>query len=541
MRFGVFGSVEVVGADGPVLVGQPRHRALLGYLLLHANQVVTPPQLIEALWGGAEPPSALSQLHVGVSTLRRALRDLGMADVIRTRPGGYLMILADGDLDAPVFDRHVSNARAAQRRGDWPVSVELLRQALALWRGDALAGVTAPYATAARRQLHESRLAARALLTEAELALGHHDDLIGELQDLVRQHPEHEQLVCQLMLAHHRCGRRSDALSTARAYRRRLADEQGLDPGIQFAQLEKAILNADRSLDLPAPARTVPRRTEASPAQLPFDVHDFAGREREMDQLDALLDPTGTCRLALISGTAGVGKSALALRWAHRVREQFPDGQLYVNLHGFDTRRPPAQTLTVVHYFLRSFGVEPAAFPTDVDEAAALFRSRLSGRRVLIVLDNAADTDQVRPLLPGVGSCPVLLTSRSRLPSLIAHEGARPLHLAPLRRDEATRLLRRMLTRGASDAAVERLATRCADLPLALRLAAAQLICHDHLTVAEYVSQLDERDTLSLLDHGIDVQVLCGGGLEETKTYLRMDGPDDTVRVLDHLPGPRRR
>ncbi|MFG2062529.1 BTAD domain-containing putative transcriptional regulator [Micromonospora sp. NPDC048871] len=496
MRFGVFGSVEVFGPDGPVWVGQPRHRALLGYLLLRANQVVTPPQLVEALWGGAEPTSALSQLHVAISTLRRALRDLGMTDVIRTRPGGYLIVLADDDLDAAIFDRHVSDARAAQRRGDWAMSTELLCRALALWRGDALTGVTAPYARAASRRLHESRLAARALLVEAELALGHHDNLIGELEDLVGQYPEHEQLVCQLMLAQHRCGRRADALSTARTYRRRLADEQGLDPGVPFEEMEKAILNADPSLGLAPPSQSAPHRTE-SPAQLPFDVHDFAGRHREMEQLDALLDPTADCRLVLISGTAGVGKTALALRWAHHIREQFPDGQLYVNLRGSDTRRPPVQSLTAVHYFLRSLRLEPTALPTDIDEAAALFRSRLAGRRLLIVLDNAANTDQVRPLLPGIGSCSVLLTSRRRLFSLIAHEGARLLHLAPLNRDEATQLLRRMLTRDASDAAVEQLAARCAYLPLALRLAAAQLICHDQLTVAEYVSQLDARSKSS--------------------------------------------
>ncbi len=537
MRFTVFGSVEVLGPDGPVAVGQPRHRALLAYLLLHANQVVTPRQLIEALWGGAEPSSALSQLHVAVSTLRRALRDLGMTDLIRTRPGGYRMVLADGDLDAAVFERQVAEARTAQRRGDWQASVRLLRPALAQCRGDALAEVTAPYAAAARQRLHESRLAARALLAEAELALGHHDALIGDLEDLVATHPEHEQLVRQLMLAQHRCGRRSDALSTARNYRRQLAAEQGLDPGPSFAELERAILNADRSLDLPAPPRQRPHRVDAPPAQLPFDVHDFVGRNRELEHLDALLDPARGCRLVLISGTAGVGKTALALRWSHRVREQFPDGQLYVNLRGFDTRRPPAQTLTVLQHFLRSLGLEPSALPDDADEAGALFRSQLADRRVLIVLDNAASAEQVRPLLPGITSCPVLLTSRNRLPSLIAYEGARLLQLAPLLPDEATALLRRRLTRSASDATIARLAERCAYLPLALRLSAAQLICHDQLAVADYVAQLASGDVLSLLERDIDDEVAVSSAFGVSYRAVSASG-QHLFRMLGLIPGP---
>ncbi|WP_232075912.1 BTAD domain-containing putative transcriptional regulator [Phytohabitans suffuscus] len=447
------------------------------------------------------------------------------------------MVLADDDLDAAVFDRQVRDARSAQRRGDWQACVRLLRPALAEWRGEALADVSAPYAAAARHRLHTSRLSARSLLAEAELALGHHDDLVGDLEDLVGQHPEHEQLVCQLMLAQHRCGRRSDALDTARAYRRRLATEQGLDPGLSFVQLERAILGADRSIDRPAPLRRTPRPPEAPPAHLPFDVHDFAGRHREIDQLDALLDQAGGYRPVLISGIAGVGKTALALRWGHRVREQFPDGQLYVNLRGFDTRRPPAQPLTVLHHFLRSLGLEPSALPDDPDEAAALFRSQLADRRVLIVLDNAASAEQIRPLLPGMTGCPVVLTSRNRLPSLIAHEGARLLTLAPLQPNEATHLLRRMLTRTPSDVTMEQLADRCAYLPLALRLAAAQLICHDQLTVADYVSQLDSGDTLSLLEHGIDDDIAVSSAFGVSYRTLTPAGRH-LLRMLGLIPGP---
>ncbi|WP_371778256.1 AfsR/SARP family transcriptional regulator [Streptosporangium subroseum] len=517
MRFGVLGPVEVVADNGPVSIAQPRHRAFLAYLLLNANRVVTPDQVIEAMWGGAEPTSARSQIHVAVSVLRRALREQGLNGVIVTTPGGYRLTLAGDELDADIFDRHVEAARVSTKGGDHEESVRRLRAALRLWRGQALADIAAAYAQPARQQLHERRLVAQELLIDAELTLGHHDTLIPELGRLVEEHPLRERLTCQLMLAQHRAGLHTDALQTARRMRDLLAEELGLDPGAQFSELEKAILNADPALNLDVGAATAPTSsTKTTPAQLPFDVQGFSGRERELRELTRIADASGRPPAVLVIGTAGVGKTALAVHWAHRNRDRFPDGQLYVNLRGFDADRAPMEPSDALRRFLRSLGVDSAAIPEDVDEAAALFRSHLSRRRVLIVLDNARSADQLRPLLPGSASCAVLVTSRNQLRGLVIHEGACLLQLDPLTEAEANDLLYGALADRADgsgdggDTAVGQLARQCAYLPLALRLAAAQLAYHRHLTVADYARELTVGDALSILDESSDLNGVVG-------------------------------
>ncbi|GGO69592.1 AfsR/SARP family transcriptional regulator [Nonomuraea cavernae] len=528
MRFFILGPVEVATADGPASVARPRHRALLAYLLLQANQVISPDQLIEAIWGGAEPSSARSQIHVALSELRRALRKLGLDEVIATRPGGYLLALADDELDAGRFGRHVEAARDLRKRDEVEESVRRLQAALGLWRGHALADISAAYAQSARQALHEHRLNAHESLAEAELTLGHHDALLPALGKLVEQHPLRERLVCHLMLAQYRAGMQAEALLTARRLRARLVEEQGLDPSTRFSALEKAILNADPALDLAPRTITISAPpSDTTPAQLPLDTWGFTGRDRELAELDLLADVRDTPPVVLIVGTPGVGKTALAVRWAHRHGDRFPDGQLYVNMRGFDQDRPPLDSFAILRRFLSSLGVDPGATPEDVDEAAALFRSLLARRRVLIVLDNARSADQVRPLLPGSATCAVLVTSRNRLRGLVAHEGARLLQLGPLTEDEASDLLRVALAgrsdalaggrdalAGGSDAlaggsdedgdaAARQVALRCAYLPLALRLAAAQLTGQRHLTLADYARQLTTGDTLAVLDeHG---------------------------------------
>ncbi|MFG1948640.1 BTAD domain-containing putative transcriptional regulator [Nonomuraea sp. NPDC048826] len=547
MRFGILGPVEVATDHGPGSIARPRHRALLAYLLLHPDQVVTPGQLIEAMWGGAEPSSARSQIHVALSELRRALRERGLDGVIATRPGGYLLVRRDDDLDADVFGRHVEAAGELRRRGQPEESVRRLRTALGLWRGHALADIRAAYAHAARQALHERRLSAHESLADTELALGRHDTLLPELSKLVEEHPLRERLVCQLMLAQYRAGMQAEALLTARRLRNRLVEEQGLDPSARFSALENAVLNADPALDLPAPAVTVSASpVGAAPAQLPLDVRGFTGRDRELAELDLMTEARDTPPVVLVVGSPGVGKTALAVHWAHRHRDRFPDGQLYANLRGFDQDRAPSRPYDILRRFLSALGVEPGAVPEDVDEAAALFRSLLARRRMLLVLDNAHGADQVRPLLPGSADCAVLVTSRNRLRALVAREGARPLPLGPLTEDEAADLLRAALAEKAAmtgeaphpeaDAATEQVALRCAYLPLALRLAAAQLIGQRHLTVADYARQLTTGDTLAVLDEHGDLDGAVSAAFRLSYQAL----PAETrrlFRMLSLVPG----
>jgi DNA-binding SARP family transcriptional activator/tetratricopeptide (TPR) repeat protein len=508
VRFSVLGPVEVVTDAGPVQVGRPRHRGLLAYLLLQGNRVVGQHQVIEALWGGAEPASAPAQVHVAMSALRRALREHGLPDVISTEPGGYLLRLGPDDLDADLVTHDIAAARAAAGIGDWTESARRLRTALDRWRGPALSGITAAFAAAARQRLEDQRVGARELLAEAELALGHHETIIPELLALVSEHPDRERLAGQLMLAQYRSGQRAEALATARRLRLRLVEAHGLDPSDQFVRLEKGILDGDPALAAPPaqpstqrripPARPAAsaRTPAAPPAQLPLDTSWFTGRARELAALS--VPDGGGLPVDLIAGMPGVGKTALAVHWAHRHLADYPDGQLYVDLRGFDPVRPPLPALDVLHRFLRALGADPADLPDDLDEAAAAFRSHVAGRRVLVVLDNAADADQVRPLLPGAPTCRVLVTSRRELPGLVAGAGARPLPLEPLPPDEAHSLLRGVLAGAPGD--VAELARGCAYLPLALRLAAAQLRCRPGLSVAEYVRGL--TDPLAVLDSG---------------------------------------
>jgi DNA-binding SARP family transcriptional activator len=485
VRYLLLGSVEAVSDAGPISIGRPRLRGVLAYLLLHANRPVTTDLLVEAVWGGGRgPTTARTQIQTDISIIRRLLRDDAGRSQIDTRPGGYLINIEPEQLDILEFGLRVSESACAT---DPAEAIAALRAALALWRGRPLTGVTAAYAEAARDSLQEQRLQAYTSLMALELDLGRHADLIPELTALVDSHPLHERLTGQLMLALYRDGRQAEALGVARSLRATLADQHGLEPCQATRDLERAILQQDVTLDLPAsPAHAVtlaPTIMIAAdmppPAQLPPDTTDFTGRAIHLRQLDRLL-PNGdrASPPVVVAGLAGVGKTALAVHWGHSAAPRFPDGQLYIDVRGYSSDRPltPLETLGKL---LRALGAPADRIPTDVDEASAMYRTMLAGRRMLVLIDNVHRVDWLRPVLPAAPGCLCLVTSRSQLGGLVAVEAAQPVTLDVLTEAEALSLLAKIIGTERTDAepeAAKDLIHACGLLPLALRIAAARLV-----------------------------------------------------------------
>ncbi|GAA2389956.1 AfsR/SARP family transcriptional regulator [Dactylosporangium salmoneum] len=477
LRVSLLGPLEVTGAGGaPVELPGGKPRLLLAVLACHANRPVSAEMLAESLWGPAPPRRAGTNLRVYVHHLRKALG----GDRIGRRPEGYVLFLEPGELDAERFRALVAQARAAvgdERPGR---AAEALSEALALWRGPALAGLDSAWLEAAglaadAAGLEEQRLQALELRFEVELGLGRPGGVIAELRALTTHYPLRETFRGLLMRALIGDGRGAEALAVFESTRRVLADELGLDPSRSLRDLHLAVL---RSQAQEGTADEAPRPAAVVPRQLPARAAGFAGRDESLARLDALVADAegGAVPIATISGAGGVGKTTLAVHWAHAVAERFPDGQLYLNLHGFDPVRPPAEPAAALGVLLTALGVAPREVPVDPAERENLYRSLVAGRRVLVVLDNAHDAAQVRPLLPGGAGCMVLVTSRDLLTGLVA-AGARPLVLDPLDTAEAYDLLERRLgavRMAAEPAAVAALIARCGGLPLALSVVAAR-------------------------------------------------------------------
>ena len=550
VQFAILGPVEVTAGGRRLGIGGPRARAVLARLIVAANHVVSAEALAGELWPDLEPGRAAAVLQVRVAELRRAFRHAGAADRLVTRAGGYVLVASSGEVDAARFDQLAAKGRALLAAGDAAGAAGCLEQALGLWRGPPLADAGDwDWARAEAARLGEARLAAVECHVQARLDCGASSELVAQLEALTAEHPLRERLWALRMLALYRCGRQAEALAVYQQLRTTLVEELGIEPSAELRGLHQQILAQDPALALATLGRAAPvlaARPVAVPQELPADVAAFTGRAVELAELDFVLPAAGQesgaapgpVVISAVAGTAGVGKTTLAVRWAHRVAQQFPDGQLYVNLRGYDPDQPvtPSEALA---RFLRALGVANVDIPLEEAERAARYRSLVAGKRLLVVLDNAATEDQVRPLLPGSGSVMVVVTSRDSLPGLIAVDGARRLDLDLLPQDEAVALLSALIgpRADADPAAVEALAGLCARLPLALRVAAELAAARPGAPLAELVAELAiERNRLQLLDAGGDARGAVASVFSWSYNHLPADAAQ-LFRLLGIHPG----
>jgi DNA-binding SARP family transcriptional activator/tetratricopeptide (TPR) repeat protein len=560
MEFCLLGPLAVRRGDTPVPVQAGKQRAVLAALLLNANRVVAVEQLAETLWGTAPPPSARLTVQNYVVRLRKALADEGRSR-ITTQPPGYVISVAAGELDITRFEVLLGAARQAAKDGSWDDAAAQARAAVALWRGEPLADVESELlAEREVPRLADLRLQALETRIEADLRLGRHGELTGELRRLACAHPLREHLHALLMLALYRDSRQAEALAAYQQARDVLVEELGAEPGPELQQLHQQILDADPALVHTEPAALGGEPTAAAwpaPWQLPAAVPHFTGRTAELAALTQILDDAGagapgTVVISAIGGTAGVGKTALALHWAHQVAARFGDGQLYVNLRGFHPSGTPVTAAAAIRGFLDILGVPPERIPASPEAQAGLYRSLLSGKRMLILLDNARDEQQARPLLPASPGSLVLVTSRSQLSGLAAADGARLISLDVLSHGEAVQMLTARLGRDratAEPAAVDRIAGLCAWLPLALAVAAARAGARPGFPLGAVAAELADSagrlDALDAGDPGSSVRaVLSWSTRQLTPDAARMfrllglhPGPDITVPAAASLAG----
>jgi DNA-binding SARP family transcriptional activator/tetratricopeptide (TPR) repeat protein len=491
--------------------GPPRQRCVLAALAVDAGRSVQMGTLIGRIWGDTPPEGAHHAIYVYVSRIRgmlRAAAGAGAPVSLARRSRGYVLELPPDRIDVHRFRALVAEAAGPDQR-----LARTLRNALDLWHGTPLADIPGDWAARTREAWRQQYVETVATWAQAELRLANPAAVITPLTELVAEQPLAEKLVAILMRALLRSGNGADALDYYSVTRRRLAEQLGVDPGPELRRAHEMVLRGEA--DLPAPrepaaARDRPQPVpvgvdQPAPAQLPWDVVGFCGRTPEIAALDAVLpahegQPSST--VVVVSGMAGVGKTALAVHWAHLARHRFPDGQLYLDLRGY-AQAPPVRPIEALSWLLRGLGVEPAKVPVDVVEAAAVYRTLLADRRALVVFDNARDAEQVRPLLPGGGDCLVVVTSRDRLSGLVALQGARQVALDVLTPDESLVLLEQVL--GAERVAAEpepaaELTRLCAHLPLALRIAAANMAGEADTTIRRFVERLRSDDRLANLE-----------------------------------------
>jgi DNA-binding SARP family transcriptional activator len=496
----VLGTVEVQAGDRTArLTGM--QRSLLAILLLNANRVVGGTGLVDGLWGGHAPSSAAARVRMLIVDLRRALTEIGAgSDLIATRSAGYVLRLDGVWLDGAEFSATVVRAREAFADGRWEDARQLYASALELWRGPAFSDAQGPVVEGEAARLEEERVSAVEGAADADIALGRYQEAVAALNELIRRHPLRDGPYSRLMLALHRLGRSGEALEVYRSTHRRYADELGIEPGPELQELHQRILRADPGLLRPDAPAEPPR---VRPAQLPPDVGDFTGRDDQVTCAIAALIPanSGSPNVLAVYGKPGVGKTALAIHVAHRIRAEFPGGQLYIDLHGDGPS--PEDPHEILARFLGALGVPGDAIPDHAADRAALYRSRTADQHVLIVLDNAADEAQVLPLLPGTAGSAVIVSSRAPLTVL---PGAHRLALDVLDADACEQMLAAILGEDRTSperTQVGQLVELCGRLPLALRIAAGRLAAQPHWLVRDLVDRLaDERQRLNELRLG---------------------------------------
>ncbi|GHH08742.1 AfsR/SARP family transcriptional regulator [Streptomyces rubradiris] len=549
VEFGLLGVIEVRLGGRTVDVGHMRQRCVLAALLVDVGRAVPADTLVDRVWGDRPPQRTKDTLYGYLSRLRQALRPAPEVTVAR-RPGGYVLDADPLSVDLHLFRDLVGRARAA----DGGEAVALMRRALGLWRGEPFATVDVPWFDDQRQALLRERLAAELDHIDLRLDAGDHGELLSELAVKAREHPLDERLAGQLMLALYRAGRPSEALAHYQELRHRLAEELGADPGPRLLALHQRVLANDPGLSPPEPAPPAEERS-TTPRQLLAPPPYFVGRDAELAVLDKALaaqaGPRATLPVTVVCGIGGVGKTSLALHWAHRRRHRFPDGQLFVDLHGFTPSEEPADPRVVIRGFLDALGAAPGRIPAAFDAQAALYRSLLADRRVLVVLDNARDSAQVLPLLPGTPGCAVLVTSRDQLTGLTAAHQVTHVTVDAFDPATAHELLAGRL--GAERVAAEpeaaaELVGQCAGLPLALSVLAGRVTTNPVATLTALSEELRESSRLDALSTGEDAtdvravlaasyRALDAGTARVFRQLVQAPGPDIGVPAAGSLTG----
>src|SRR5579862_9891274 len=583
--------------DQELRLGQPRQQAVLGILAMRANRVISRSELVDAVWGHEPPPSAEGGIYTYIAGLRRIIEPgrsaRGQGRILVSTGAGYVLHLVPGQPDAVAFEQHLGRARQLRKGGDPAGAVTALDTALGLWRGTAFAAVPGPFAETERARLAELRSLAAEERADVLLALGRHEEVVPDLAAMVSVQPLRERMRGLLMIALYRSGRQAEALRVYQDGKRVLAEELGIDPGLDLTRIHQQITSMDPALNLagapdggngarradgaddtaraagtgvvPAPRHRGPGGPGGQaaagpgqpgpwpgaqgvplPAQLPLDPQAFAGRQDELRAMQAILPPARRSRagdsvgVIVLSGTAGVGKTALAVHFGRQVAKRFPDGQLYVNLRGLDPGPPPMEPAEALGLLLAGLGVPPHRFNIVVEERAAMYRSLMDGKRILVVLDNATSAAQVRPLLPGSPGCLVVVTSRNDLAGLVAAEGAALITLDVLSHAEAREMLARRLGRdriAAEPEAADEIIEQCARLPLALSIAVGRAAVRAKQPLAVLAAELRDAkgrlDALEAGDPATDMRAVLSW------SYNQLSEPTARMfRLLGLHPGP---